>query len=134
MFKELRDINIKIFDGSKECHEEIVLYQLLYIQELEEIQKNIKFIEKFINIKKFESIFETEKEEGRKIIEDFNIQLAKKFITNKKDIQLEEAQLSIIPEDLYIGKNSNLLKKNIKNCLNDLIPKEVKNMIDKSKT
>ena len=138
MFKYLRDGSKNKFDEGGLGYGEMLYNQGLYVEALIESEKNIKKCGKLINIELFQKELEDEKKRGAEFL-DLNNRIYHQAVPKGDDITYESKDLmsGLIPDDLYINENEEKLLQNLEINSEDLdllVPKQVKEMINRYKT
>ena len=134
MCRDLRDGSKKDFDNKGQGYGEVVLYQKLFVQSLEDCQKNLKKCGKLVDIEKFEKELDEERKASQEM-EDLNRRVYHQFVPNAEELVFDKKNMMVmaLPEDLYIKENAEKLKRDEKLFCADLellVPKEVKAMIN----
>ena len=138
MCKEFKEETRKKFNDKGEGYGEMLVYQGLLVTHLLECQKTIKKCENLIDKEAFEKMLADEQKEGAEM-QGLNERVYHQKIPNESELVFEESNMMamVLPKDLYIRENSELLKTDEKVFCPDLdllVPKQVKSMIDNYKT
>ena len=138
MCQDLRENYKKKFDDIGENYGEMLLLQGLFVQSLLECEKTLKKCGNLVDIPAFEKMIEEEKTRGQDM-ERLNSTVYHHRVPQPEELTFDKKNLMAmaLPEDLYIGENSDKLKSDEKAYCPDLellVPKQVKGMIDNYKT
>ena len=111
MCKEFKEETRKKFNDKGEGYGEMLVYQGLLVTHLLECQKTIKKCENLIDKEAFEKMLADEQKEGAEM-QGLNERVYHQKIPNESELVFEESNMMamVLPKDLYIRENSELLK------------------------